>query len=743
MEKVRNNGYVCLILIISISLFPTNVFSDEAKPQTDEKTNEYYQTLLQAINLINFSLNRICSTSSISMIKAEYTYILNNIDLDKVNFPEEIKNTYQEIINSLSELKTAKGKLSEGIDLLEREHYLRLDKPSSELVHSLINLQEMNRDTRHSLMNCSKILYYRCLFDNRFYNYESRSYPPDELNEEFRRTVSSVKKEWMKVIKPYFYNQILPKLPDALLVEDRMVQLLLRNFYAKDFGLCLQSFNDMQKTEKGIVQTPIYWLLYAFSASTGKNNEVTEICMDKFLECYESVLKKDIFLEVIYIRKLEHLLQKNPELKDESINQKMLAIAENAYKCVNDKNILYKIYLAAIFYRLNKMEKTQEILSGINPEFVDKENRAEYGFYQLAMYDLNHGYDVFDHMRLLAKILEWEPVNLEQLEEIKEAKIPEVFLYLGRKYIYGKENKDRDKGLAYMEEASELGSEEATSYLAYRYMYGYLPEMKKDEKKGLAYFQKLAEKGDQEALCEIGRCYYMGIAVPQDFNKAKEYFEKSGKDGKYWLGLMYSKGDGVPRDYQKAYECFYDVIRDDLSYGGYQNHYSSYSHEANMAIGDLYFTGKIDVVNYLKAMEYYQKADSLPEAQVKMGYIYENGYEIQKNYSKAKECYEKAEQSGNLDAILRLGDFYLYGLAGKKDYVLSYAHYTLVIRLVNEGSDHPQAKELAQQAEQARKKLLPNIWNFWSGLTPEEIKEAEDIANSWKYGSILTRKNIK
>jgi len=235
----------------------------------------------------------------------------------------------------------------------------------------------------------------------------------------------------------------------------------------------------------------------------------------------------------------------------------------------------------------------------------------------------------------------------------------------------------------------------------------------------------------------------MGIAVPQDFNKAKEYFEKSGKDGKYWLGLMYSKGDGVPRDYQKAYECFYDVIRDDLSYGGYQNHYSSYSHEANMAIGDLYFTGKIDVVNYIKAMEYYQRASSLPEAQVKMGYIYENGYEIQKSYTKAKECYEKAGSQGNLEAILRLGDFYLYGLAGKKDYVLSYAHYTLVIRLVNEGSDHPQAKELAQQAEQTRKKLLPNIWNFWSGLTPEEIKEAEELANSWKPYSILTRKKIK
>lgn len=219
MEKVQTKVYICLILIISISLLPTKAFSDEAKSQTDEKTKEYYQTLLQAINLINFSLNRICSASNSSMIKAEYFYILNNIDLDKVNFPEEIKNTYQEIINSLSELKTAKGKLSEGIELLEKKCYLRLYKPYSELAPSMINLQEMNRDTRHSLMNCSKILYYRCLFDNRFYNYDSLNYPSNELNEEFRRAISSVKKEWMEVIKPYFYNQILPKLPDALLME--------------------------------------------------------------------------------------------------------------------------------------------------------------------------------------------------------------------------------------------------------------------------------------------------------------------------------------------------------------------------------------------------------------------------------------------------------------------------------------------------------------------------------------------
>ncbi|MGC8737698.1 MAG: tetratricopeptide repeat protein [Candidatus Hydrogenedens sp.] len=139
-------------------------------------------------------------------------------------------------------------------------------------------------------------------------------------------------------------------------------------------------------------------------------------------------------------------------------------------------------------------------------------------------------------------------------------------------------------------------------------------------------------------------------------------------------------------------------------------------------------------------MEYYQQAGGDPEAQVKIGYIYENGYEIQKSYFKAKECYENAGKRGNLNALLRLGDFYLYGLGGKKDYVLSYAYYTLVIRLIKEGSEHPRAKELAQQAEDARKRLLPRIWNFWTGLKHEEIKEAEELANSWEKGYLLTRK---
>jgi len=727
MKEVQKKFFICLLLIAFATLFPSIAVSDKAKSPSDEETKEYYQTLLQAINLINFSLQHIYYNYNNDMINAGYFYILDNIDLNKVSFPGEIKDTYQEIINFFSNSGGATEKQT-GMEFLEKQNYRNLNILIQEAVS---NLKNGNREVPFSLMEYSKILYLRFLLDNQLN--PSRN----EKNEEIRDRILYLIKKWLAVIRPYFDNQILPILPDAYLMENEDITFLLRNFYIRNKEICLQSLNELQNIDKRIHKIPIYLLLYTFLTMRVGDREQTELYINKFLECYRSILKKDIFLEIFYIGKLENLFQKDPELKNENIKQQMLTTAETACKYVNDKNVIYKIFISAIFYRLGKIDKTKELLSGINPEFIDKENKCEHNFYRLAMYDLEHGYDILDHMILLSKVLKMDLCTIEQLEEIKDSKIPEVLFLLGRNYIYTIENKDLEKGLAYIEEAHKLGCIEATYRLAYLYMYGDKWGIKKDEKKGFAYFQILAEKGEREAFCELGKCYYEGKVVPQDFNKARECFEKAGRNGEYWLGLMYSKGDGVPQDYQKAHEYFFNVVRED--YRGYGT-YGPYIGKAYIALGDLYLTGKIDVVNYIKAMEYYQRVSRYPEAQFKMGYIYENGYEIQKSYTKAKECYENAGKEGNLDALLRLGDFYLYGLAGKKDYMLSYAYYTLVIRLAKEDPDYPRAEELAQQAEQARKKLLPRIWNLWSGLTPEEVKEAEDIANSWKYGSFLTKK---
>ncbi|MGC9052908.1 MAG: tetratricopeptide repeat protein [Candidatus Hydrogenedens sp.] len=574
MEKVQKKFFICLILITFATLFPSIAVSDKAQSPSDEETKEYYQTLLQTINLINFSLHHIFYAYNNDMVNAGYFYILDNIDLDKVSFPEEIKDTYQEIINFFPNSGGAKEKQA-GMEFLEKWKYRELDNQITEVVG---NLENGNMEIPFSLMEYSKILYLRLLLDNRLNPLRN------EQNEEIRDRILDFIKKWLGVIRPYFDNQILPKLPDAYLLENRDIALFLRNFYIQNNEVRLQSLNELQNQDKRLLQIPCYLLLYTFSARRAGDREQTELYINKFLECYRSILKKEIFLEIFYIGKLENLLQKDPELKDENIKQQILTTAETACKYVNDKNVIYKIFLSAIFHRLGKIDKTQELLSGINPEFIDKESKCEYNFYRLAMYDLEHGHDILGHMILLSKVLKRDFVTIEQLEEIKDSKIPEVLDLLGRNYVYTIENKDPEKGLAYIEEAHKLGFIDATYRLAYLYMYGDKYGIKKDEKKGFAYFQILAEKGEKEAFCELGKFYYEGKVVPQDFNKARECFEKARRNGEYWLGIMYSKGEGVPQDYQKAHMYFLNVVR--KNYLGYET-YNPYKDKAYIALGDL------------------------------------------------------------------------------------------------------------------------------------------------------------
>ncbi len=730
MSKYYKYPYTYLIIIISLFLVLPPAFSGEEKP-TSEMNDKYYQNLIQVLNLISFSLYHIYSIPRSFVVEAEYSYVLRNINFDKVPLPNEINNVYQRIIETISKLRPDEAKIKEVENYIENQYFTLLEH---NMAWAIDNTIFENEKITHTLMRCSKNLYFPFLLNTNIM--DTCPFLELTIGKVARSNIMGLINEWEEVIQSYYYNKILPQHSDAYLMENKDILLLLSNSKIKNQEVCLLAFNDHQNTEKRIVQIPIFWLLYTFSADKAANRELAELCINKFLECYKSILIKDIFLEVAYIRKLECLLWKNPEFKDANVNQEILTTAENACKYIDDKNVGYKIFLSAILHKLGKPEKTKELLLGINPEMIKGKNKKVEGFYKLAMYDWEHGNDIYNRMKLLVKIWYRDIQNIEDLEEIKEAKIPDVLFMLGRRYLYQDRGRNIEKGIAYLEEAHQLGCDDATYFLAGLYTKNYFwlkSKIKKDEKKGFEYYQQLAEKGNEHALVEIGRFYYEGRVVRQDFAKAKEYFEKAGSNGSYWLGVMYSRGDGVPQDYQKAYEHFLNNLRS----GSYNNPYKD---EAYIAIGDLHFAGKIDVVNYIKAMEYYKNASQSPEAQVRMAYIYENGYEIQKSYTKAKECYENAGKKGHLEAFLRLGDYYLYGLAGKKDYVLSYAYYTLVIRIAKEGGDHPNAEELAKQAERARKKLLPHIWNLWSGLTPEEVKEAEEIANAWEYGKLLFRK---
>lgn len=88
-------------------------------------------------------------------------------------------------------------------------------------------------------------------------------------------------------------------------------------------------------------------------------------------------------------------------------------------------------------------------------------------------------------------------------------------------------------------------------------------------------FQRLIELAEQEQEAEaqyiLGLKYYNGDSVPQDFVKARKWFEKSAHQGhvdaQYNFGVMYHEGQGGPQDNDKAQEWIEKVVLQRLPWG--------------------------------------------------------------------------------------------------------------------------------------------------------------------------------
>lgn len=70
----------------------------------------------------------------------------------------------------------------------------------------------------------------------------------------------------------------------------------------------------------------------------------------------------------------------------------------------------------------------------------------------------------------------------------------------------------------------------------------------------------MAESGDASAMYSIGYMYYLGQAIPQDYAKAIEWFEKAAEKNfdfaLFFLGECYNRGQGVPADAAKAAQYY-------------------------------------------------------------------------------------------------------------------------------------------------------------------------------------------
>lgn len=76
----------------------------------------------------------------------------------------------------------------------------------------------------------------------------------------------------------------------------------------------------------------------------------------------------------------------------------------------------------------------------------------------------------------------------------------------------------------------------------------------------LEYYELEAKKGLITFISQLGHRYLFGQETPQDFSKARQYFEQgmqlNDTTSMYYLGEIYLNGWGVEKNYTKAYEMF-------------------------------------------------------------------------------------------------------------------------------------------------------------------------------------------
>ena len=125
-------------------------------------------------------------------------------------------------------------------------------------------------------------------------------------------------------------------------------------------------------------------------------------------------------------------------------------------------------------------------------------------------------------------------------------------------------------------------------------------------------FQDGADAGNAEDQCNLGKCYYQGQGIPQNYYSAVIWFRKSAEqkwaEGQYYLGRSYFYGQGFPKpDYEKAIKWFEKAAKQNCA-----------------------------------------------DAQYQLGLCYEKGQGVKQDEKMARKWFEKAAKNGNAKASRKL-----------------------------------------------------------------------------------------
>ena len=206
-----------------------------------------------------------------------------------------------------------------------------------------------------------------------------------------------------------------------------------------------------------------------------------------------------------------------------------------------------------------------------------------------------------------------------------------------------------------IQELADDGSVPAKLYLANMYWHGHYG-LNVDMEKSAALYEECARGGNARAQFVMASNYYNGEGVEKNYELAKMYANLA-LEQKYiyaWRrwGKFYRDGLAVPQNYEKARACY--------EKGAKMGDFNCYN-----KVADMLYHGWGSEVDYKGAVEYFEKGEQAPafsqpyclqRSKMALGRAYENGQGVEKNLKTAADKYLEGYHFGSLgcrDAYLR------------------------------------------------------------------------------------------
>ena len=213
--------------------------------------------------------------------------------------------------------------------------------------------------------------------------------------------------------------------------------------------------------------------------------------------------------------------------------------------------------------------------------------------------------------------------------------------------------------------------------------FGDIYYQKREFRTAVRFYRKGAEQGDPHAQDNLGKCYWEGNGVEQNYSEAVQWFRAAEEQGlaeaqyhlgtmyhwgagvehddseavrryriaaeqrvteaQFHLGMMYDYGDGIPENPEKANKLYWEAAQNGNT-------------DAQCNLGENYYNGKGVARDYKQAASLFQKAAErgVVWAQEKLGDCYRDGKGVDQSWAEAAKWYEKAARYGNKDVQTKL-----------------------------------------------------------------------------------------